>query len=196
LPSDAALVAGEKTFSVTLNTAGTKTVTASDVTDGTRTANTSASITVNAGTAAKIMVTLPGQTFTSGTGNSGMPAEQTVGAAFNITLTADDLLQRPGRRVGVHDLGDLHKRSIGICIDDADEGRSDNDKCERWDKGRSGEFEFGGHCGSVYEVAGSDAWRDGNAWDREWEDGNAGGTYGRRRFHRDGQCGRCELERC
>jgi hypothetical protein len=90
LPSDAALVGGTKTFSVTLNTAGTKTVTASDVTDGSRTANTSPSITVNAGTAAKLMVTLPGQTFTSGTGNSGTPTAQTAGAAFNITLTAVD----------------------------------------------------------------------------------------------------------
>src|SRR5439155_487886 len=35
LPANAALVAGTKTFSVTLNTAGTATVTTTDVTDGT-----------------------------------------------------------------------------------------------------------------------------------------------------------------
>ena len=41
LPANAALAAGTKTFSVTLKTAGTATVTATDVTDGTKTANTS-----------------------------------------------------------------------------------------------------------------------------------------------------------
>jgi hypothetical protein len=46
LPTDAALVAGTKTFSVTLNTAGSKTVTATDITDGSKTANTIPSITV------------------------------------------------------------------------------------------------------------------------------------------------------
>jgi hypothetical protein len=46
LPASAALVAGTKTFSVTLRTVGTKTVTATDVSDATKTANTSPSITV------------------------------------------------------------------------------------------------------------------------------------------------------
>ena len=40
LPADAALVGGTATFSVTFNTAGTWTVTATDVTDATKTANT------------------------------------------------------------------------------------------------------------------------------------------------------------
>lgn len=47
LPADAALVLGTATFSVTLNTSpGTWTVTATDVTDGTKTSNTSSPITV------------------------------------------------------------------------------------------------------------------------------------------------------
>jgi hypothetical protein len=46
LPANAALVAGTKTFSVTLNTAGSRTVTATDITDAAKTANTSAAITV------------------------------------------------------------------------------------------------------------------------------------------------------
>jgi hypothetical protein len=46
LPANAALVAGTKTFSVTLRTVGSRTVTATDVTDATRTAGTSAAITV------------------------------------------------------------------------------------------------------------------------------------------------------
>jgi hypothetical protein len=36
----------------------------------------------------RILVTLPGQTFTSGSGNSGTPTAQTAGSAFNLTLTA------------------------------------------------------------------------------------------------------------
>jgi hypothetical protein len=46
LPSNAALVAGTKTFSISLNTAGSATITASDVTSPAKTANTSPSITV------------------------------------------------------------------------------------------------------------------------------------------------------
>ena len=49
LPANAALVAGTKTFSVTLNTAGTPTVTASDMTHAGITADTSPSTTVNKG---------------------------------------------------------------------------------------------------------------------------------------------------
>ena len=47
LPPDAALIGGTGTFSVTLNTAGSKTVTASDVTDATKVANTGTSTSVN-----------------------------------------------------------------------------------------------------------------------------------------------------
>lgn len=46
LPADAALSLGTKTFAVTLNTTGTWTVTATDVTDGTKTANSSTPITI------------------------------------------------------------------------------------------------------------------------------------------------------
>ncbi len=46
LPPNAALVAGTKTFAVTLNTLGSFTVTATDVTDGSKTANTTPAITV------------------------------------------------------------------------------------------------------------------------------------------------------
>lgn len=47
LPADAALVGGTVTVSVTLNTTGSATVTATDADDGTKTANTSAPVTVN-----------------------------------------------------------------------------------------------------------------------------------------------------
>src|SRR2546429_28056 len=76
LPANAALVAGTKSFSVTLRTAGTATITATDTTDGTKTANASPSITVNAGTATKFVIT--GSTT------------QTAGTSQNLTITAQD----------------------------------------------------------------------------------------------------------
>ena len=60
LPANAALVAGSQTFSVTLNTAGTATVTATNITDGTKTPNTSPSITVNAGALSNFLVEAAG----------------------------------------------------------------------------------------------------------------------------------------
>jgi anti-sigma factor ChrR (cupin superfamily) len=46
LPPNAALANGVRVFSVSLNTAGSYTVTATDVTDGTKTPNTSSSVNV------------------------------------------------------------------------------------------------------------------------------------------------------
>ena len=46
LPANAALVAGTKTFSVTLKTTGSRTVTASDSTNGAKSPNTSPAVTV------------------------------------------------------------------------------------------------------------------------------------------------------
>src|SRR5439155_17118476 len=46
MPANAALVSGTKTFSVTLKTAGARTLTASDASDGGKTANTSPSFTL------------------------------------------------------------------------------------------------------------------------------------------------------
>ncbi len=67
LPANATLVAGTRTFSVTLKTAGTWTVTATDLTDGTKAASTSAAITVSAGAFAKLQVLVPGETAAPGT---------------------------------------------------------------------------------------------------------------------------------
>ena len=48
-------------------------------------------VTVTAGSATKVVVTLPGETFTSGSGNSGTVTAQTAGTSFNIAkLTAVD----------------------------------------------------------------------------------------------------------
>src|SRR5438552_3960098 len=54
LPADAALVSGTRTLSVTFKTAGSQTLTATDVTDGSKNANTSPSMTVNAGAFVKL----------------------------------------------------------------------------------------------------------------------------------------------
>jgi hypothetical protein len=49
------------------------------------------SITVNAGSVSRLVITLPGQSFTDGTGNSGSPTAQTAGGSFTITsISATD----------------------------------------------------------------------------------------------------------
>src|SRR5207237_1946328 len=77
---------------VTAKTSGTATVTATDVTDGTKTANTSPSTTVGAGAFTKVQALLPGETAAAGTttGKTGTPTAQTAGTAFNATVNAVD----------------------------------------------------------------------------------------------------------
>ena len=67
LPANAALVAGTKTFSLTNKTAGSWTATATDITDGTNTANTSPSFTVNPDAFVKLQLLMPGETAAAGT---------------------------------------------------------------------------------------------------------------------------------
>src|SRR5439155_2077151 len=92
LPANAALVAGTKTFSVTLKTVGSRTVTATDITDGTKTANTSPAITVNVGAFTKLQILVPGETASPGsaTGKTGAPTARTAGIAFTVTIEAAD----------------------------------------------------------------------------------------------------------
>ena len=92
LPANAALSGGTQTFSVTLKTAGSATVTATDITDGTKTANTSPVITVNAGAFTKLQLLMPGETAVPGspTGKSGSPSAQIAGNAFTVTVRAVD----------------------------------------------------------------------------------------------------------
>src|SRR6266481_2361598 len=80
LPANAALVTGTQIFSVTL------------ISDGSATANTSSSITVNAGASAKLQLLMPGETAAPGTasGKTGTATAQTAGAAFNVTVNAVD----------------------------------------------------------------------------------------------------------
>ncbi len=92
LPSNAALVAGTQNFSVTLNTAGSRTVTASDLTHAGITANTSSSVTVNAAAFVQLQLLVPGETTAPGTatGKTGAPTARTAGTAFNVTVNAVD----------------------------------------------------------------------------------------------------------
>lgn len=92
LPANAALSSGTGVYSVTLNSQGAKTVTASDITDGGKTADTSPSITVNGGAFAKMQILLPGETADPGSasGKTGTPTAQTAGTPFNVTVNAVD----------------------------------------------------------------------------------------------------------
>ncbi|MEX2117372.1 MAG: hypothetical protein WEB37_10830, partial [Bacteroidota bacterium] len=92
LPANNALVAGSQTYSVTLKTAGTATVTASNVTDPAKTPSTSPSIAVNAGAFTKLQLLVPGETADPGspTGKSGTPDPQTAGLNFEVVVRAVD----------------------------------------------------------------------------------------------------------
>ena len=91
-PAPAALVAGTKTFALILKTAGSSTVTATDQTNGAKTANTSPATTINAAAFAKLQILMPGETAAPGTasGKTGAPSAQTAGSAFNVTVNAVD----------------------------------------------------------------------------------------------------------
>lgn len=67
-------------------TAGIWTITAS----ATGLTSATQNITVNPGPVSQLVITLPGESFESGKGNSGTPASQTAGSAFNIRLRYTD----------------------------------------------------------------------------------------------------------
>jgi large repetitive protein len=77
LPVNTALVAGTGTLSVTLRTAGNRTVTATDVSDGTKTANTSPAVAVAPAAAASFAV-------------AGFPGTTVAGMTQAFTVTALD----------------------------------------------------------------------------------------------------------
>ncbi len=97
LPANTALVAGTKTLAVTAKTAGSATFTATDITNGTMTANTSPSTTINAGAFTKLQLLMPGETAAPGTasGKTGAPSAQTAGGAFTVTVNAVDANWNP-----------------------------------------------------------------------------------------------------
>ena len=93
MPSPAALSSGTVTFAtVTLPTAGSSTITATNTSDVSKTADTSPSITVNAGAFTKMQILVPGETANAGsaTGKTGTPSSQTAGSSFSVTVNAVD----------------------------------------------------------------------------------------------------------
>src|SRR5207245_200514 len=81
LPGNAALASGTQTFNVTLKTAGTKTLTASDITTPAKTPDTSLGITVNPGVLNNFLVEKAG---------GGAIPTQIAGTPFSIKITALD----------------------------------------------------------------------------------------------------------
>jgi hypothetical protein len=75
-----------------LKTAGSATITASDTSDGTKSASVSGSIPVSVGAFSKLQLLAPGETAAPGsaTGKTGTPVAQTAGTSFNVTVNAVD----------------------------------------------------------------------------------------------------------
>ena len=97
-PAPAALVAGTKTFAITLKTAGSSTVTATDQSDGSMTASTSPAITVNGGAFAKLQILLPGETAAPGTAigqDRHAVRARPPARSFNVTVNAVDANWNP-----------------------------------------------------------------------------------------------------
>ena len=88
LPTNGALVSGTKTLSVTLNTVGGQTLTTSDLTDGSKTANTSPTITVGGGTPRQLAIqTQPSTTATAGVLFAQQPVILVEDASGNLVAT-------------------------------------------------------------------------------------------------------------
>ncbi len=92
LPANAALAAGTRKLTITLRTAGSATVTASNVTNGAIAQNASPPFVVNAGGLARLQLLLPGEAAAPGTpaGKTGTPAAQTAGTQFTVTVNGVD----------------------------------------------------------------------------------------------------------
>ena len=92
LPANAALSAGSGSFSLTNQTAGSWTVTASDVTQAGITASTSPSFSVNPGAFTKLQLLVPGESAAPGTltGKTGTATAQNTDSPFNVTANAVD----------------------------------------------------------------------------------------------------------
>lgn len=92
LPGDVVLTAGTGVFSVVLITAGTHTLTASNLTHSTIVPNTSSAITINPGAMQKLQILVPGESAAPGTiaGKTGTPTGQVAGTAFTVTVHSVD----------------------------------------------------------------------------------------------------------
>src|SRR5690606_18214712 len=95
-PADLAMDAtdGEVEFNaVTLITGGNRRITATNITDGTKAANTSPNVLVAAGAYTKLQILLPGEVAAPGTltgKTAALPTDRSSGTAFNVTVNAVD----------------------------------------------------------------------------------------------------------
>ena len=89
LPATTTSTAAALTIGGVRQAAGTWGASGADHNDTTHFAGTGL-LRVSAGAATQLIVTLPNETFTSGSGNGGTVINQTAGTSFNITLTAVD----------------------------------------------------------------------------------------------------------
>src|SRR5581483_3956787 len=85
LPGNAALVGGTRTFTVTLETAGSQTVTASDVTHGAIAPNTGSSTTVNPGSQTITFPSPGNQTYGVGPITLAATASSGLTVSYNVT---------------------------------------------------------------------------------------------------------------
>ena len=201
---------GTQTFSVTFKTAGSATVTATDVTDGSKTANTSPSTTVNAGAVTKLQLLMPGETAAPGTstGKTGTPTAQTAGTAFTVTVNAVD--------ANWNLVSSTH--TVAITSSDANAGLPANaalvggtrtfsvtiKTAGSWTvtaTDTDGKSAYTQHqscnrrqCGCLCEAAIAGAGRDGRAGNHDRQDGHAERARHRQSLHRDGQRGGRQLE--
>src|SRR5699024_972673 len=92
LPANAKLVSGTTNLTITLKTAGSRTITATDVSDATKRANTSPALIVNPNIYTQLQLLLPGETAAPGTlsGKTGSPSTRLAGTYFYVTVTAVD----------------------------------------------------------------------------------------------------------
>ena len=101
LPANTALVNGTKTLSVTLKSAGSATVTASDTTDNTKTPGASSLIPVNAGAPAKLTLrTQPSSTATAGVAFGQQPVVLVADAFGNLVATNNGRVITAARGAG------------------------------------------------------------------------------------------------
>ncbi|NNU34217.1 hypothetical protein HK413_08770 [Mucilaginibacter sp. S1162] len=92
LPANTALVGGTINLTATVKTAGSRTITVTDVTNPAKTNNTSGSVTVSAGAFVKLQLLLPGETAAAGTatGKTGTPSVASAGTPLAVTVNAVD----------------------------------------------------------------------------------------------------------
>lgn len=85
------LANGTNKLTLCLKTAGSQSIGALDLTDG-LTTGASSPLTLNAGALARLQLLVPGETAAPGTaaGKAGVPAAQTAGTAFSVTVNAVD----------------------------------------------------------------------------------------------------------